>query len=96
MQISVFFKPVKPLLPQRLVKDDCHRVCQVQGPNVRSHRDSDAVILILDENVFRNAGALFSKHDEIMQSVMNIGIALMRLGRRIPYSRSWVLARKSS
>ena len=84
VEVALALEAREVLLPQRLIEHDRDGIGEVQGADLRAHRDADAVVAVLDEDLLRDAGALLAEHDEVVRAEVGLGVKALGLGRGVP------------
>ena len=90
MELPFCLHPGKALLTQRFIEHNSHRIRQVQGADLGQHWDADAGICVIYQNFFRDACALFSKHNEIIRAIGDSCIGVFRFGGSHPDFGIWM------
>jgi len=86
---SVSFKSLKVVLTEGFIQDDSGGIAEVDGSLAFHHRDTDAVFLMVDQNLFGNPAALGAEHDEVVHAERHFRVDLMGFGGCKPYSVSF-------
>ena len=73
-------QPREPLLAQRLIGQNGHRVGQVQAAGVLPHGDADAALGMGQPELLRQAGGLLSEEQPAAVTESGLGIILRRFG----------------
>ncbi len=71
----------KPCLSQVFICGYCHTVRKIQAPGLNAHRDTDALLWIVYQNFFRDAGTFLAEHQVSLLWVLHHRIILPSLGR---------------
>ncbi len=77
VQFSIPLHALESLLSQCLVEHDGYGIGQIQGTDLGKHRDTDAGLFMLYQDLFRDSGALLAEHDIVVRSEFHIGVGLV-------------------
>lgn len=82
-QMPLDLHPCKVILSERLIQYNRHRIGQVQGSDIRIHRNPHTGFLMVIQDIFRYACTFLSKHDVTVRFVMNLRIFIRSFCCRI-------------
>ena len=94
MKFPIPLHALESLLSQCLVEHNGYGVGQVQAARALDHRDADAAVVDLLQQVFRQAARLAAKDEKITILIRRLVIAARRLCARKVHPRIRMLAEK--